>query len=200
MARRQIGANAEAVVGEIVAADLAQAGCAPPTDSAPCMEVADAAEAQVAPARAAAGAAGIDAYAKTGHYVIEYLEDIRLFGASFNTVLGTSGWALQGEYSFRRAAPLQIAERKVFADALEPLTGLSACIPLKVHELVGAGVPIDQAQLQAGPACIGENVATGLYDTDNAGYVLRDVSQVQATATKVFGPTSPATCCWCTKR
>ena len=33
-----------------------------------------------------------------------------------------------------------------------------------------------------------ENIAAGRYDVDTVGYVLRDVSQAQATATKVFGP------------
>ena len=36
--------------------------------------------------------------------------------------------------------------------------------------------------------CIGENARYDRYDADTVGYVLRDVSQAQATATKVFGP------------
>ena len=53
-----------------------------------------------------ASALAVDRYGKSGHYFLEYPEDIQLFGLSFNTVLGASGWALQGEYSFspRRAA------------------------------------------------------------------------------------------------
>ena len=113
---------------------------------------------------------GIDTYAKTGHYFVEYPEDIQLFGVSFNTEIGASGWALQGEYSFRQDAPLQLAERRVFADALGPFTG---CL----------------ARGAAAATCIGENAVTGLYDADIAGFILRDVSQMQATATKVFGPT-----------
>ena len=79
-------------------------------------------------AEGAAQAAGIDAYADKGYYFLEYPEDIQLFGVSFSTELGASGWALQGEYSYRRDAPLQFAERKVFADALAPFTGLPGCI------------------------------------------------------------------------
>ena len=122
-------------------------------------------------ARAAKQAAplGIDTYVKTGHYFVEYPEDIQLFGVSFNTEIGASGWALQGEYSFRQDAPLQLAERRVFADALGPFTG---CL----------------ARGAAAATCIGENAVAGLYDADVAGFILRDVSQMQATATKVFGP------------
>ena len=68
-----------------------------------------------------AAALAIDRYGKSGHYFLEYPEDIQLFGLSFNTVLGASGWALQGEYSFRRDAPLQRAERVVLEEGLEPI-------------------------------------------------------------------------------
>ena len=111
---------------------------------------------------------GIDTYVKTGHYFVEYPEDIQLFGVSFSTEVGTTGWALQGEYSFRQDAPLQLAERRVFADALGPFTG---CLVRGDPE-----------------ACIGENAMAGLYDADVTGYILRDMSQAQITATKVFGP------------
>ena len=124
---------------------------------------------------------GVDAYARTGNYFIEYPEDIRLYGVSFNTQLGTSGWALQGEYSFRNNVPLQIEEATLIAAGLAPFTGLSGCIGGKVAE----GATREQAGLQ----CIGENAAAGLYDADVRGYIRRKVSQVQATATKVFGPT-----------
>ena len=114
---------------------------------------------------------GIDKFAENAYYFIEYLEDIQLLGLSFSTEVGTTGWALQGEFSFRPDAPLQLAERKVIANALAPFT---ECLAL------GPG----------GPACIAEKAAAGLYDSDGParGYILRDMSQVQATATKVFGP------------
>ena len=97
--------------------------------------------------------ANIDCYAKSGHYFVEYPENIQLFGGSFNTQLGASGWALQGEYSYRRDAPQQIAERELLERGLEPL-------------FTGSG-----------------------FDEDIPGYVERNVSQMQATATKVLGPT-----------
>ena len=139
----------------------------------------------------AAQAAGIDAFAENGHYFLEYPEDIQLFGVSFNTEIGVTGWALQGEWSYRRDAPLQFAERKVFADALEPFTHLPSCIAGKA----AGGTPPNLA----GPACIRERGAAALadpdivgYDMDTAGYLRRNVSQFQATATKVLGPTMGA--------
>ena len=174
-----IGAAAQTAVKELVAGAvmkaLVAAQCPSPTHSVECGAIAQRVQAQTT-----AQAAGIDAYAENGYYFIEYPEDIQLYGISFNTVLGTTGLALQGEYSYRRDAPLQFAERKIFSDALGPFTGLRGCIGRKVQ----SGVPPDQA----GPLCIGENAAAGLYDADTVGYVLRDVSQAQATTTKVFGP------------
>ena len=188
-----IGAVGPTAVEEIVAAAvtgaLTQARCPSPQASPQCTAIAQEVQAVATSdvsrlVGGAAQAAGIDAYAEDGHYFHEYPEDIQLFGVSFNTEIGTTGWALQGEYSLRRDAPLQFAERKVFADALAPFTGLPACIRRKI----AAGIP----QQQAPGACIGENVAAGLYDADTVGFLRRDVSQIQATATRVFGPTMGA--------
>ena len=119
--------------------------------------------------KALASAAAINRYAKSVKYSLEYPADIRLFGASFNTVLGASGWALQGEYSLRQNAPLQKAERLVIAEGLEPIVRaltLSATRPSDLSAFLGTYNP---AKIQ--------------------GYIERDVSQFQVTATKVFGPT-----------
>ena len=119
-----------------------------------------------------AGAVALDRYAKSGNYYLEYPEDIQLLGLSFNTVLGTSGWALQGEYSIRRDAPLQRAERTVLAKGLAPIGEI-----LRLSAVNPAGIPGYLASYQP------QNVQ---------GYIERDVSQVQATATRVFGPTMGA--------
>ncbi len=108
----------------------------------------------------------IDRYAKTARYSLEYPEDIQLLGLSFNTVLGASGWALQGEYTYRRDAPLQRAERDVFAESLAPIT---------------------DALMISNPQELGTYLAT--YSPKPVrSYVRRNVSQIQATATKVLGP------------
>jgi len=116
-----------------------------------------------------ASALALDRYGKSGHYFMEYPEDIQLFGLSFNTVLGASSWALQGEYSFRRDAPLQRAEIMVVGDGLAPIIE-----GLRLATTDPAAVPAYLSSYQP---------------TDVQGYVERDVSQIQATATRVFGPT-----------
>ena len=114
----------------------------------------------------AASALAIDRYGKTASYHIEYPEDLQVLGASFNTLLGASGWALQGEYSFHPDAPLQRTETSLFRDGLMPLT----------EALQGRLSPELLARLS----------------TRLQGYVERDVSQFQVTATKVFGPVARA--------
>ena len=184
-----VGAAAPSAVAAIVGRALAASGCAFPPQSQECGAIASTAQTRatarvrnIAPLVAAQ--AGIDEYAKTGHYFLEYPDDIQLFGLSFNTVLGASGWALQGEYSFRRDAPLQRAERVVIEDGLAPistaleLAGTAAALAeLGLTEQAG----LVQAQLAAHQA----NHTPGKVQ----GYIERDVSQIQATATRVFGPT-----------
>ena len=115
-----------------------------------------------------AGALAVDRYGDTARYFVEYPEDLQVFGVSFNTVLGGSGWALQGEYSFHPDTPLQRTEASLFAEGLAPLTRALTGDPLSPPELAA----ILDSQLQ--------------------GYVERNVSQVQVTATKVFGPLAGA--------
>jgi len=64
----------------------------------------------------------------TGRYFLEYPDDIRLFGVSFNTILGATGIALQGEYSFRQRMPLQVDDVELLLSALcSPASQLGAC-------------------------------------------------------------------------
>ena len=100
----------------------------------------------------AAGLA-IDRYGKSGQYFLEYPEDIQLFGLSFNTVLGASGWALQGEYSFRRDAPLQRAEREVLREGLDPIiTGLGLAGAAGAAQ-ARAEMLLDAGDLAGGTSC-----------------------------------------------
>ena len=118
-----------------------------------------------------ASALAIDRYGKTARYVVDYPEDLKVFGVSFNTLLGGSGWALQGEYSFHPDAPLQRTEASLFEDGLKPL--LCTLDPSR-SECEGSSP--SQEELDA---TLGKRLQ---------GYVERDVSQLQVTATKVFGP------------
>ena len=111
---------------------------------------------------------GIDRYAQTANYFIEYPEAIDLFGASFNSQVGNTGWALQGEYSFKKDAPLQIDDTELLFAALTPL---STEDPLFYGQFAD------------------NQLGTFSTDTIIHGFIERDVSQLQATATKVLGPT-----------
>ncbi len=99
-------------------------------------------------------------------YFISYPEDIKLYGLSFNTQLGTTGWALQGEYSFRNDVPLQVDDVELLAAALH-------------------------FELLAGP-CGGGACTSQLGVFGNGvvvpGFIERNVSQFQVTASRVFGP------------
>jgi len=119
-----------------------------------------------------AAAAGVDpnglSYVQTANYFISYPEDIKLYGVSFNTSLGNI--ALQGEFSYRQDVPLQIDDVEILFAALGAQDNLS---------------PGNTAA--AGLAAYGQ---LGLvpFDTDIPGYIRRDVTQAQMTATKLFGP------------
>jgi hypothetical protein len=101
----------------------------------------------------------------TGRVIVEYPEDIRLWGVSFNTLL-PGGWALQGEYSWRDNQPLQIDDVEVLFHALSPLNAL---IPQPGLRFVS----------QLGDAQLGQFIQ---------GYERHEVGQFQFTLTKVFGP------------
>ncbi len=94
-------------------------------------------------------------------YFLSYPEDIQLYGLSFNTEVGNTGWAIQGEYSFRNDVPLQVDDVELLLAALH-------------YDLIGA--PFTS---QLGAFGFGQQIN---------GFIRRDVSQAQVTATKVFGP------------
>jgi hypothetical protein len=106
-----------------------------------------------------------DAFAQTASYFLAYPEDIKLYGLSFNTTLGT--WAWQGEISHRQDAPLQADDVELLFAALGPINpGLAA---------------FNQ---------IGD--FTGQFETEILGIRRLDVSQIQTTLTKILGPTMGA--------
>jgi len=102
----------------------------------------------------------------SGSYFTEFPEDIRLYGLSFNTTINSLGMSLQGELSYRDNVPLQIDDVEVLFAALSPL---NTAIP----------APYDQFLSQLG------NFEVGEY---NQGWDRHEVSQLQFTATKLFGP------------
>lgn len=116
-------------------------------------------------------------YASTARYFVEYPEDIKLYGASFNTQLDRSGIALQGEYSYRQDVPVQVDDVELLMAALSPLDPFLAGRPLAPGITLGADTFSNN---QLGPQPFNSVVH---------GYEKLDISQVQMTATKTFGPT-----------
>ena len=113
-------------------------------------------------------------YAATAQYFLAYPEDIKLFGLSFNTQLGRSGVALQGEVSHRLDVPLQMDDVELLYAALTPLRLLPA-IP-QLAPLRGLGNLL-AANNQIGAYGFSEEIQ---------GYRTFDTTQVQMTATKAF--------------
>ncbi len=124
-----------------------------------------------------------NAFAKTARYQVEYPEDIKLYGVSFNTLLQDSGIALQGEISHRQDVPLQLDDIELLLATLEPL-GIA-----KVLGPTG-NAPLDPTYSQfATVSPYDINVLNGGESVYIQGYGLFDVTQAQMTATKLFGPT-----------
>ncbi len=126
----------------------------------------------------AAATVGVDpngqSYVRSARYMLSYPEDIKLYGASFNTLLQGSGIALQGELSYRQDVPLQIDDVEILFAALGAQDNVSP-------GNTAAAVFATQGQLGAVP-----------FETVIPGYIRRDVAQAQLTATKVFGPSMGA--------
>lgn len=102
----------------------------------------------------------------SGRYFVEYPEDIHTYGISWNSTLGNSGIAFQGEYTYRPNQPLQIDDVEVLFAALSPLNA-------------GIPAPANRFLSQLGSVGFGEYVQ---------GWDEHEVSQLQFTLTKAFGP------------
>jgi len=113
-------------------------------------------------------------YAATASYFLTYPEDIKLFGASFNTQLGRTGVALQGEVSHRRGMPLQADDVELLFAALSPLRLLPA-VP-QLAPLVGLGT------------LLGSTNQLGAYgfSQEITGFRRFNFTQAQMTATRAF--------------
>ena len=103
----------------------------------------------------------------TNSYFTEYPEDVKLYGVSFNTNIGT--WALAGEVSYRPDAPLQIDDVETLFAGLTPLNPLLPSYYLEYKSQLGEFPP-------------------GAYVK---GYEEHNSWQAQSTTTKVFGPNNP---------
>ena len=145
-----------------------------------------------------ATALAIDRYAETvdrrgatGHYFLEYPEGIRFLGLSFNTELGASGWTLQGEYTLHIDTPLQRAQDVLVGEGILPISEaleLAGCARAPADETCDRNPRTGEVLPSAYFArSLGEHIGQHRpYDV--VGYERHDVSQVQVTATRAFGP------------
>ncbi len=119
-------------------------------------------------------------YSVTAQYYTEYPEDIELLGLSFNTQVGTTGIALQGEVSYKMDAPLQFDDVELLFAALAPFQNAAAAFQ---------GQTLPQQCLAAAPTLAACN-QIGRFGIDERvpGWGRYDVLQAQMTGTKVFGP------------
>ena len=109
--------------------------------------------------------------ANSAALIVEYPEDIHLFGVSFNTTL-PGGVAWQGEVSYRPNMPLQLDDVEVLFAGLSPIN----------QALAASGAPkAAYFCSQLLPGCT--SVAPGAYVK---GWREHEVTQLQMTFTKAF--------------
>jgi hypothetical protein len=106
--------------------------------------------------------------AATGRYFIEYPENIRMLGLSFNTSLDSLGVAWQGEVSYKHGVPLQV-------DDVELLFATLSAVDTTGGTNFGANNQLGNYR--------------GQYRVYVPGFKREDVWSAQTTMTKVFGPT-----------
>lgn len=152
----QAGPQAAAIFQLIVRSQLAPATLTP-------VELGTLQSAPVQAAIAGARQIALLTAAATGRYFTEYAENLNLFGASFNTSLGSSGVSWQGEVSLKQDVPLQVDDVELLFAALSSLA------------------PQFGASNQIGSFL-------GRYGLEIPGYRRHNVWTAQSTLTKVFGP------------
>lgn len=101
----------------------------------------------------------------------EYPEDIKLYGLSFNTSLGETAFA--GEFTFREDEPLQIDDVELLYAAMPEQLAIAGLRP----EFAG----ISQMSKGDDASVVGPGELA-------KGYIERNTSQLQFTATHLFGP------------
>lgn len=133
---------------------------------------------------AQANALATNEFAQTASYFAEYPDNLKSFGVSFNTQLGTSGVALQGEVSYRKDTPLQFDDVELLFAALTPLE--QALFPLSA----GPGAAFPSSCLPGAGATLSRCGQLGAYAPGQTvqGWGRYDVWQAQMTATKAFPP------------
>jgi hypothetical protein len=122
---------------------------------------------------------GVHEYARTARYFTQYPEDIQMLGLSFNTSLGTTGIALQGELSYRMDQPLQFDDVELLFAALTPFEAAAAALQGQMIPATCLPAPTLSRCNQLGAFGVNQVVQ---------GWGEFDVWQAQVTATKAFPP------------
>lgn len=122
-------------------------------------------------------------YAAAASYNLEYPEDIKLGGASFSTSWGLV--SLQGEYALRMDQPLQIDDVEILQAALAP-AAVAAAAPGAARNNTAAAFSTNQIIRRMG-GITAANFAT-FFNRDLKGYISRNVSSADISATRAFGP------------
>jgi hypothetical protein len=119
--------------------------------------------------------------------MLDYPEDIRMYGLSFNTNLGS--WSLAGEYSYRPNLPVQVAITDVIFAGLQP------AFPRQDIAITGLplpGTPVIPGARNAVPDFLtryrGIDVAGGQYIP---GYERLKVGQLDVTALRTLSSSNP---------
>ncbi|HEY0973031.1 MAG TPA: DUF1302 domain-containing protein [Solimonas sp.] len=115
------------------------------------------------------------AHLGVGGYQLEYPEDLKIYGLTFNTTL-PFGVALQGEFSYTQDQVFQIDDYELVYHGLSPVTQLAGPIGGTAFALF---FPPNQ---------LGQNQTPGEYFQ---GYRRYDMLQLQFTGTYLFGPRNP---------
>ena len=136
----------------------------------------------------AAQASGLarNEYARTAGVFLEYPEDIKMIGLSFNTQIQKGGIALQGDLTYRQDVPLQYDDVELLFAALTPVEAGTT--------LLGAGAPMGTPlSAFAPPPCTTVSTLNACNQLGRfgvaqeiRGYGLHDTWQAQFTATKTF--------------
>ncbi|HEY0974054.1 MAG TPA: DUF1302 domain-containing protein [Solimonas sp.] len=118
----------------------------------------------------------------TASVFVEYPEDVRLYGVSFNTTIGD--FALSGEYAFRENLPVQIHPIDLVLAALQP------ALPESDYSL---GVAVVPGRRSATPDFVQTNYrgvapTPGMYIQ---GFERMKVGQAGMTLIRIFGGTNP---------
>ncbi len=128
-------------------------------------------------------------YALSATYFLEYPEDIDIVGVSFNSEIGTTGFAWQGELSLRQNQPLQIDDEEILLQGLSSLANINGPTLPPIPQLQQLGLAVENSVRNAYRSVFGTGqLGVAGFDSAVQGYRRKDVFQLQSAVSKVLGP------------